>query len=105
MLMSIQHIFFMNRTVTCSVKSKDLKWFEKVLKSARKNSTIRHIFVQGHVPIQHPVRKTRSSGQFFDEGVDSKFWKLMEKYKVDVYFGVRALFQRVSKVPHSLLRF
>lgn len=94
MLMSVQQMLFIKRTVTCSVKSKDLKWFENVLKSSRNDSTIRHIFVQGHVPIQHPVRKTRSSGQFFDEGVDSKFWKLMEKYEVDIYFGVRTIFQR-----------
>ena len=45
------------------------------------------IFVQAHVPIQQPVRKVRCSGQYFDLGVESPFWKAMEKYGVDVYFA------------------
>ena len=74
-------------TVTCTVTGAHLKWFESVLSAAHANPSIQHIFVQAHVPIQQPVRKVRCSGQYFDLGVESPFWKAMEKYGVDVYFA------------------
>jgi len=74
-------------TVTCTVTGAHLIWFESVLSAAQADPSIHHIFVQAHVPIQQPVRKVRCSGQYFDLGVASLFWKVMEKYGVDVYFA------------------
>ena len=73
--------------ITCSLKGNHLQWFENVLVAARSDDTIKHIFVQAHVPIQHPVRKAKCSGQFLDDQTESDFWKLMEKYNVDIYFA------------------
>ncbi len=73
--------------VSCTVDGDHLRWFEHVLSAARKDSTIKHIIVQAHVPILQPVRKIACSGQFFDMGEDSQFWKMMQKYSVDIYFA------------------
>lgn len=73
--------------VTCSVTGRHLLWFESVLIEAGKDTTIKHIVVQSHIPIMEPVRKILSSGQFFDKGESSAFWKTMVKYKVDIYFA------------------
>ena len=73
--------------VTCTVRGDHLRWFENVLKEARKDDTIKHIFVQAHLPIVQPVRKVRCSGQFIDYGEDSEFWRFMNTYGVDVYFA------------------
>jgi hypothetical protein len=73
--------------VTCTVEGDHLTWFENVLKEARDDSSIKHIFVQAHVPIIQPVRKMNCSGQYFDAGKESEFWKVMQTYGVDVYFA------------------
>ncbi len=52
--------------VTCTVEGGHLNWFRNVLIEARKIDSIKHVFVQAHVPILHPVRKSDCSGQFFD---------------------------------------
>ena len=74
-------------TVTCTVEGEHLDWFEKVLVEARKDSTIKHILVQAHLPIHQPVRKVNCSGQFLDHAEGSEFWKMMQKYSVDIYFA------------------
>jgi hypothetical protein len=74
-------------SVTCTVHGDHLVWFEDVLSQARLNESIKHIFVQAHVPIAQPVRKMSCSGQFFDKGTESPFWKVMQKYNVDAYFA------------------
>jgi len=73
--------------ITCNLDGLHATWFESVLKAARDDSSIKHIFVEAHVPIMHPVRKVRCSGQFLDDQTDSTFWRLMEEYNVDVYFA------------------
>jgi len=73
--------------VTCTVRGHHLTWFENVLKEARKDDTIKHIFVQAHLPIVQPVRKVVCSGQFIDYGEDSEFWRIMNQYGVDVYLA------------------
>ncbi|GFH44387.1 hypothetical protein CTEN210_00861 [Chaetoceros tenuissimus] len=73
--------------VSCTVLGKHLEWFENILKEARKDDTIKHIFVQAHLPIIQPVQKVVCSGQYFDRGEDSEFWRIMNEYKVDVYFA------------------
>jgi len=73
--------------VTCTIDGKHLDWLENVLKEARRDLTIKHIFVQAHVPVLQPVRKVNSSGQFMDDAEKSEFWNIMRKYSVDVYFA------------------
>ena len=92
-----------NGVITCNVVGDHLSWFEDVLREARKDSAIRHIFVQAHVPIIQPVRKINSSGQFFDASTDSDFWKVMQKYSVDVYFGGEVHANTATKDPNSNL--
>ena len=89
--------------VTCTVSGEHLKWFESVLIAARKDETIKHIFVQAHVPIIQPVRKMSCSGQFFDGANESEFWKLMQLYNVDVYFCGEVHANTATKDPESNL--
>ena len=89
--------------VTCTVTGEHLKWFEAVLIAARKDESIKHIFVQSHVPIIQPVRKMSTSGQFFDGATESEFWKLMQIYNVDVYFAGEVHANTVTKDPGSNL--
>ena len=91
--------------ITCTLDGEHATWFESVLKAARDDTSIKHIFVEAHVPILHPVRKVRSGGQFLDDQTDSLFWRLMEKYNVDVYFAgeVHAVTASKSKTEGSNL--
>jgi hypothetical protein len=73
--------------ISCTVTGDHLIWFESILIEARKDSEIKHIIVQAHVPIIQPVRKVACSGQFFDLAEQSLFWKTMQKYDVDIYFS------------------
>jgi hypothetical protein len=88
-------------TVTVTVEDTHLTWFKSVLQEARQDSSIKHIIVQAHVPILQPVRKINSSGQFFDFGSDSQFWKTMEEYNVDVYLAGEVHATTVSKQKDS----
>jgi hypothetical protein len=90
-------------SVTVTVEGKHLEWFENVLKEARNDDSIKHIVVQAHVPILQPVRKVDSSGQFFDFGENSKFWKVMETYNVDIYLAGEVHATTVSKRTNSNL--
>lgn len=87
--------------VTCTVVSEHLTWFESLLKAANDDPSIRHIFVQAHIPILQPVRKINCSGQFMDKAIESEFWKVMRKYNVDVYFAGEVHSNSVIKDPHS----
>lgn len=89
--------------MTCDVTGQHLAWFESVLVEARKDDTIKHIFVQAHLPILQPVRKVNTSGQFMDRAEDSEFWKIMNKYHVDVYFAgdVHSSTASMSRDPFS----
>jgi len=88
--------------ITCDVTGDHLVWFEDILKAARSNdSTIQHIFVQAHLPILQPVRKVQCSGQFFDGADDSDFWRVMNKYNVDLYFAGEVHSNTVTKTGHE----
>lgn len=89
--------------VSCTIKGNHLSWFESLLIEANKDASIKHIFVQAHVPILQPVRKINSSGQFLDKATESNFWKLMVKYNVDVYFAGDVHATTASKDPTSNL--
>jgi hypothetical protein len=73
--------------ITCTVTGDHLAWFESVLIAANNDPSIKHIFVQAHVPILQPVRKNDCSGQYMDRAKESEFWRLMQQYGVDVYFA------------------
>ena len=73
--------------ITCDVSGDHLDWFESVLVEARNDTSIKHIFVQAHLPIIQPVRKVSCSGQFMDGADQSQFWVIMDKYDVDIYFA------------------
>jgi len=87
--------------ITCTVVYKHLKWFESVLSEAKKDSTIKHIIVQAHLPIIQPVRKVSCSGQFMDYGEESEFWKTMVKYDVDIYLAGEVHTNTVTRDPES----
>ena len=70
--------------ITCTVQGMHLAWLEEVLSEAQMISSIKHIFVQAHLPILQPVRKVACTGQFMDRAENSKFWKLMAEYEVDL---------------------
>jgi hypothetical protein len=96
--------------VTCTVSGEHYQWLKNVLIAANDemnnnemSSTLRHIFVQAHVPVLQPVRKINCSGQYLDQGTDSKFWNLMRKYNVDVYFAGEVHANTATKDPKSKL--
>jgi len=90
-------------TVTCDIEGPHLDWFKSVLIEARKDASIKHIFVQAHLPILQPVRKVNTSAQFIDGADKSEFWKVMNQYGVDVYFAgdVHSSTASVARDPNS----
>jgi len=90
-------------SVTGAVVGKHLEWFEHVLSEARKDSSIKHIFVQAHLPVLQPVRRVNSSGMLMDDEMESDFWKTMRKHEVDIYFAGEVHSNTVTKDPKSHL--
>ena len=90
-------------SVTGTVTGEHLQWLESVLSEARKDESIKHLFVQAHLPVIYPVRKVNSSGMMMDDNIENPFWKLMRKYKVDIYFAGEVHANTVSKDPESNL--
>jgi Concanavalin A-like lectin/glucanases superfamily/Calcineurin-like phosphoesterase len=62
-----------------------LQWLEKLLATARNLPELKHIIVNGHSPVLSPVKGQNSSMMYVEDGQDSGFWKLLRKYKVDIY--------------------
>ena len=89
--------------VTCTVTDEHLMWFETLLSEANNDPSIRHIFVQAHIPILQPVRKINCSGQYMDRAYESPFWKAMRRFNVDVYFAGEVHATSASKDPQSNL--
>lgn len=73
-------------TVAMRITGDQLVWLDNVLGEGRKLNAVKHIFVQAHVPVLHPVRKTRSSGQMMEKEENSDFWIILRKHEVDIYF-------------------
>ncbi|MEM6256812.1 MAG: metallophosphoesterase [Planctomycetota bacterium] len=65
-----------------TVGDKQLEWMEKVL---IEHKDAEFVIVQGHLPIVGPVKSKNSSASMLKEGTNSKLWKLMVNYGVDVY--------------------
>lgn len=88
-------------SVTGAVVGKHLQWLDHVLSEARKDSSIKHIFVQSHLPVLQPVRRVNSSGMLMDGEMESDFWKTMRKHDVDIYFAGEVHSNTVTKDPKS----
>ncbi len=88
-------------SVTGAVTGKHLKWLDLVLSEARRDSSIKHIFVQAHLPVLQPVRRVNSSGMLMDDEMESDFWKTLRKHKVDIYFAGEVHSNTVTKDPKS----
>ena len=88
-------------SVTGTVTGPHLQWLEAVLSEARKDSSIKHILVQSHLPVIYPVRKVNSSGMMMDHGIENPFWKVLRKYEVDIYFAGEVHANTVTKDPES----
>ena len=91
----------MQGSVTGAVVGKHLEWLDHVLSEARKDSGIKHIFVQAHLPVLQPVRRVNSSGMLMDDEMESDFWKTLRKHKVDIYFAGEVHSNTVTKDPKS----
>ncbi len=87
--------------VTGTVAGKHLEWLEHVLGEARKDAGVRHIFVQAHLPVIHPVRKVNSSGMMMDGDTSCEFWQTLRKHRVDIYFAGEVHANTVTKDPES----
>jgi hypothetical protein len=88
-------------SVTGTVTGEHLEWLDRVLAEARKDAGIKHIFVQSHLPVIHPVRKVNSSGMMMDGGIESPLWKTLRKHKVDIYFAGEVHANTVTQDPGS----
>ena len=88
-------------SVTGKVTGKHLAWLDQVLSEARKEASIKHIFVQAHLPVLQPVRRVNSSGMLMDDEMESDFWKTLRKHKVDIYFAGEVHSNTVTKDPKS----
>ncbi|GAB4003592.1 metallophosphoesterase family protein [Nocardioides ultimimeridianus] len=71
--------------VSVTVTGGQLTWLEGVLAHAR-HTGVRWIVLQGHVPIL-PSAVWHSSGLHINGGTDSPLWKLMVKYRVNLYIA------------------
>ncbi|AQQ09934.1 Laminin G domain protein [Sedimentisphaera cyanobacteriorum] len=88
-------------SVTGTVTGKHLDWLRNVLSEANKDSSIKHIFVQGHLPVIYPVRKVNSSGMMMDDNDDNPFWKVLREYGADLYFAGEVHANTVTKDSKS----
>ena len=87
--------------VTGTVVGKHLEWLDHVLSEARKDASIKHIFVQAHLPVLQPVRRVNSSGMLMDDEMESDFWKTLREHEVDIYFAGEVHSNTVTKDPKS----
>jgi Calcineurin-like phosphoesterase len=70
--------------VEAKVDPKQLAWVEKVLSNAA-SAGVPWVIVQGHTPILRPVLQRSSSGIMYRGATNSALWKLLVKYRVDLY--------------------
>jgi hypothetical protein len=88
-------------TVTGAVTGRHLNWLNLVLAEANDDPTIKHVFVQGHLPVIYPVRKVSSSGMLVNGGTESAFWRTMRRHDVDIYFAGEVHANTVTKDRES----
>lgn len=68
------------------VERRQLRWFEGVLRRAQRDG-VRWTVVQAHPPVLGPVRSRGSSELSYAGGADSRLWRLMQAYGVDLYLA------------------
>lgn len=76
-----------------------IQWLGKLLAAAKQQPDIRHIIVSGHLPVLSPVRGRLSSMLYLDWQQNSVFWKLLQKYQVDIYLAGEVHQTTVIKDP------
>ncbi|HEY0949435.1 metallophosphoesterase family protein [Nocardioides sp.] len=72
--------------VYAEVVGAQLRWLRDTLAKAQAEQT-KWIIVQGHTPIATPVRTRSSSGMSVAQGTSSRLWKVMARYRVDLYLA------------------
>jgi hypothetical protein len=83
MIITVETFEVRDNQMHTSVSGEQLKWLEGVLE---KHRDVKHIIVQGHIPIIPGVIKARSSsGLMLEGGTASEFWRVMKKYGVEMY--------------------
>jgi hypothetical protein len=87
--------------VHMSVDRDQLRWFERVLRQARKDE-VPWVMVQGHVPMTGDVRARNSSHLSYEKGDRSALWKAMVDGGVDVYLSGEVHDQTVHLVDGIL---
>ncbi len=90
-------------SVDGEVTGNHLNWLDRVLDAGKNHPDIDHIFVQGHFPVLHPVRRSKSSGQMMKDNEHSQFWQVMKKHNVDIYFCGEVHLNTVTKDDTSNL--
>ena len=75
-------------SITGQVTGDHLEWFDSILQAGQNRTQVKHMIVQGHFPALFPVRKIKSSGIYMKkDGTNSKFWEIMRRRGVDIYFA------------------
>lgn len=75
-------------TVVVGPDRAQLRWLGRTLARARA-AGVDWVLVQGHAPVLGPLRSTKSSWPkvSFRAGAESRFWRLLERYDVDLYLA------------------
>jgi len=68
--------------IRAGVTGKQLKWVEEVIQS---HPDVAQVVVMGHAYAVGPVRKWSTSGLQLVDGRESSLWKMLAKYKVQLY--------------------
>ncbi len=85
-LVSLDEFQKKNGKIIGNIGQAQLGWLEGVLKKAKRDK-VDWVIVQGHLPILGPVRYRSSSNMYYEGKHNSALWKLMVKYKVDLYLS------------------
>ncbi|NVB84947.1 MAG: hypothetical protein HOV81_41655, partial [Kofleriaceae bacterium] len=72
-------------SVLLSVDGDHLAWLDQELTDATATGKIKHVMVQGHIPVLTPVRTQNSSGMTMPGGAQTPFWQTLVNHHVDLY--------------------
>lgn len=86
LLVSVDVFHRTRNDVRTEVVGKQLAWLRQVLHRAQERGT-RWVIVQGHTPVLGPVRYRSSSDLGLRGGAHSPFWRVLERYGVDMYLA------------------
>ncbi len=71
--------------VKCAVDGGQLLWLQDTINAARTDPNIKHVIIQGHVPVLGPVRIQNSSGMVMPGNQTTEFWQAMMTSGIDLY--------------------